>query len=108
MVKELRGQIKEANRKPGMHDSHDNPSAQDYNLKRAEFRKKRGTYDRQAGTRRWGTRGSCTAARPTRSRGTGACPLCGSAGSLSAERKAFGGTGRDGRGRGRGAAGAGR
>ena len=43
LVKELRSQLKEANRKLDMY----------YNRKRAEFRKKHGTY-KQAGTRRIG------------------------------------------------------
>ena len=92
LVKELRGQIKEANRKLDMYDNHNNPGAKDYNRKRAEFRKKHGTYDKQAGTRRIGPPAGHKGVSHSRKADESAwyaldaCPTCGSAGNLSAER----------------------
>ena len=53
-VKDLEGLLENAARKLAFYDSHNNPSARDYNDKRKEFRKKHGTYDKDAGTRKIG------------------------------------------------------
>jgi len=92
LVKDLKGQLKEARRNLAVYDSHNNPSAKEYNRKRAAFRRKHGTYDKQAGTRRIGPpKGHKVSSHGRKAEETvryrfGACPLCGSAGNLSAER----------------------
>ena len=52
--KELEKQLAEANKKLALYDNHNNPGAKAYNKKRDKFRKKHGTYDKDAGSRKIG------------------------------------------------------
>lgn len=90
--KELEKQIAEANKKLALYDNHNNPGAKAYNKKRDEFRKKHGTYDKDAGTRKIGPPvGHEGKSHNRKSSETlwfrlEACPLCGASGTLSIDR----------------------
>ena len=90
--KELEKQLAEANKKLALYDNHNNPGAKAYNKKRDKFRKKHGTYDKDAGSRKIGPpvghKGKShnrKASERLRFR-LEKCPLCGDDGNLSPAR----------------------